>query len=143
MLYYDPYTSLVIDEPEPNYYTFSGNANAFATKPTVNPASGCQNCDHKPIWERPGCELGKIACEYKAYDRKVTKDVSTGVRNSVLGQANAVQNTARDWTRSLGDATNSTVQWMASGFGQLGPALPFIAAGGILIVVILLVAGRR
>jgi hypothetical protein len=87
---------------------------SFATA-TVNPVSGCQNCDHKPWWERPRCELGKLACEYDAYDKKVTKDVSTSVRNSVLGQSNAVQNTVRDWIRSagqsvgegLGDATTA------------------------------------
>src|SRR5690349_3286366 len=95
---------------------------AFAT---VNPASGCQNCDDKPWWERPACELGKISCEYHAYDKKVTKDVSTGVRNSVLGQSNAVQNTVKDGAKYLGGAVGQGLGGVAT------QGSPILIMGGI------------
>lgn len=122
-------------EPPPHYY-FSGNANAFAAAPTVNPASGCQNCDHLEWWQRPACELGKLGCEYQAKDKQVTSQVQKTVRDSVLGQSNAVQNTAKDWTKSFSDASNSTVKFFADTVGQYWP---FIAMGGALLLVVLLI----
>jgi hypothetical protein len=109
---------------------------SFATA-TVNPVSGCQNCDHKPWWERPGCELGKIACEYEAYDKKVTKDVSTGVRNSVLGQANAVQQTGKDIIYNIGKSTGEGLGGAAS---AVSPTLIMIgiAALGVLAIVMVI-----
>lgn len=110
---------------------------SYATQPTVNPASGCQNCDHKPWWERPACELGKLSCEYKAYDRKVTKDVSTGVRNSVLGQANAVQQTGKDIIYNIG---KSAGEGLGGAAAQGSPTLIMIglAALGVLAIVMVI-----
>lgn len=110
---------------------------SYATQPTVNPASGCQNCDHKPLWERPGCELGKIACEYKAYDKKVTKDVSTGVRNSVLGQANAIQQTGKDIIYNIGKSTGEGLGGAAT---AASPTLIMagIAALGVLAIIMVI-----
>lgn len=112
-------------------------ANFYQSYATVNPASGCQNCDDKPWWERPGCELGKISCEYHAYDKKVTKDVSTGVRNSVLGQANAVQQTGKDIIYNIG---KSTGEGLGGAAGAASPTLIMagIAALGVLAIVLVI-----
>lgn len=104
---------------------------------TVNPVSGCQNCDHVQWWERPGCELGKIACEYKAYDKKVTKDVSTGLRDSVLGQSNAVQQTGKDIIYNIGKSAGEGLGGAAT---AASPTLIMlgIAALGVLAIVMVI-----
>lgn len=148
----------IYDNP-PHYYTFSGNANAFATK---NPVSGCQNCDHVQWWQRPGCELGKLSCEAQAAASGSSNAVQTNLRNAakrdpILGSANAVQNNLRgayhkdmtnlgvigkgfqDAGKSFLDALKSTADWGAGGLDIFGKYMPYFLAGGALIIVILLI----